>query len=55
MRRLHKAFGAQSPQAAQAGAEDIGLDPLFDADFLGRERVVLMRCGLWTCRTTLGT
>ena len=53
--RLYKALGAQCPQAAQAGVEHLGLDPLFNADFPGRERVVLMRYGFWTCSATLGT
>src|SRR5438445_5427985 len=54
LRRLHKAFGPQSPKTVEALVERLGLDPLFNSDFLGLKHVVLMRGRFWACGAALG-
>src|SRR5215475_6480705 len=43
LRRLYKAFGTQRPKTPEALAEHIGLDPIFDRNFLGMKHVMLMQ------------
>src|SRR5712691_8348153 len=54
LRCLHKALGTQRPETTQALAEHVGLDPMFHADFLRAERLVLMRCRFCVRRAALG-
>src|SRR5262245_36743529 len=54
LRRPHKACGTQRPKTTEALAEHIGLDAIFDSDFLGLKHVVLMRWRFRACGAALG-
>ena len=55
LRGLHKAFGAQHPQATEARPQHLGLNPLCHGDFLSLEHIVLMRWRFRVSGTALRT